>query len=258
MVRNTRIEALEATPRPIIAAGFDHPDGHVIAPHQHRRGQLLYAASGAVLLATAQGTWLMPPQHGLWIPAGVRHEVRMLGAVTLLNLYLEPEAAEGLPGRCQVVAISPLLRSLAAEAVDLPPEYDLEGRAGALMSLILHEIRRLPAVPLSLPLPSHRPLAARCRRFIARPTPHETIEDWCAALGLSRRSFTRLFRRETGLSFVAWRQRACLVVALPRLIAGDSVTAIAMDLGYENPAAFTTMFRRTLGAPPRRYLSQQG
>jgi AraC-like DNA-binding protein len=77
---------------------------------------------------------------------------------------------------------------------------------------------------------------------------------WSEPLGMSRRAFTRLFRRETGLSFVEWRQQACLIAALPRLSAGEPVTTVALDLGYDNPAAFTTMFKRVLGASPRNYL----
>ena len=46
-------------------------DGHVIAPHRHRRSQLLYGASGAVMVTTAFGTWVVPPQRGMWIPGGV-------------------------------------------------------------------------------------------------------------------------------------------------------------------------------------------
>jgi methylphosphotriester-DNA--protein-cysteine methyltransferase len=65
-----------------------------------------------------------------------------------------------------------------------------------------------------------------------------------------------LFRRETGLSFATWRQQACLVAVLPRLVAGEPVTAVAIDLGYDNPAAFTSMFKRVLGSSPRNYLKQ--
>ncbi len=258
MVRNTLVEVFDRIPRPIIALGNEYPNAHAIPAHQHRRSQLLYGASGAMIVATAQGTWVVPPQRGMWIPAGVVHDVRMLGAVSTRSLYLEPEAAAGMPDRCQVVGISPFMRSLLAEAVDLPVEYDPESRAGALMMLIQHELRQLPVLPLSLPLPARGPLADRCRCFLTKPSAHETIEAWSDGLGMSRRSFTRLFRRETGLSFAAWRQQACLVAALPRLVAGESVTAIAIDLGYDNPAAFTAMFKRILGSSPRHYLQQHG
>jgi AraC-like DNA-binding protein len=258
MPRNSRVELFDGVSRPLIAVGNDYADGHVIRPHHHRRSQLLYGASGALMVMTAQGSWVVPPQRGVWIPAGVTHEVRMLGAVSTRSLYLEPAAAEGMPNRCQVVGISPFMRSLLAEAVDLPVEYDPDSRAGALMALIQHEMRRLPVLPLSLPFPADGPLARRCRQFLRNPTPHETIDEWREALGISRRAFTRLFRRETGLSFVTWRQQACLVAALPRLVAGESVTAVAIELGYDNPAAFTTMFKRVLGSSPRNYLQRNG
>jgi len=57
------------------------------------------------------------------------------------------------------------------------------------------------------------------------------------------------------LSFAAWRQQACLVAASPRLLAGESVTTVALDLNYGSPATFTTMFKRILGAASRRFLS---
>ncbi|MGG2479228.1 helix-turn-helix domain-containing protein, partial [Rhizobium sp. BR5] len=79
------------------------------------------------------------------------------------------------------------------------------------------------------------------------------IDDWAAAMGISRRSFTRLFRKELGLSFVTWRQQACIFASLPRLAAGEAVTNVALDAGYENIPAFTTMFRRMLGSSPRAY-----
>ena len=122
------------------------------------------------------------------------------------------------------------------------------------MKLLQYEMQKLPVLPLSLPYPTHKTLAERCRQFLANPTVHQTIDEWCALLSISRRSFTRMFRQETGLSFVAWRQQACLLAALTRLAEGESVTTVALNLGYNNPAAFTTMFKRILGVPPRNYL----
>ena len=256
MVRKIPIDAVEDAPRSIVAVGNDYPDGHVIQPHRHRRGQLISSATGTLVLTTPQGTWVMPPQRGMWIPPDTLHDVRVMGTASVQSLYLEPAVTAGLPECCQVVGISPFMRSLISEALELPLLYDLAGRAGALMTLIQHEMHQLPVLPLSLPLPRRPDLAERCRAFLQEPKAHDAIGHWCVALGMSRRSFTRAFRQETGLSFVTWRQQACLVAALPRLAAGERVTTVAMALGYDNPSAFTIMFKRLLGVPPRSYLPQ--
>ncbi len=121
------------------------------------------------------------------------------------------------------------------------------------MPLLLAEVLRSPVVPLAVPFPKSPDLARHCHAFLDRPRPHDTIDDWCDALGMGRRAFTRAFRRETGLSFGAWRQQACLLVALPRLAAGEAITTVALDLGYDSPAAFSTMFKRLIGMAPNLY-----
>src|SRR6201996_4058941 len=257
-MRQMHIDMVDHLPRSIIAIGTHYPDGHVIKPHHHRRGQLLSGATGVVVLATPDGTYVMPPQRGMWIPPATEHHVRMVGAVRMQSLYLAPEAAAGMPARCQVVGISPFMRSLMTEALSLPIETDLDTRGNALMDLIGHDLHKRPVLPLFLRYPAEGARAARCRDFIRKPDVHDTIDEWAADLHMSRRAFTRLFRRETGLSFMAWRQQACLIGALPRLAAGEPVTSVAMDLGYENPAAFTLMFKRAFGSPPLRYLGLRG
>lgn len=253
-MQNVRIDQVDHVARPVVALGRVHPDGFVIDPHQHRRGQLLSAATGLIVLTTPTGTWVMPPQRGMWIPPSTEHSVRMVGEVSMQSLYLEPDAVPAMPAQCQVVSISAFVRELIGQAVSLPLEYDLDGRAGTLMALIQYELEQLPALPLSLQYPRHAGLADRCRTFVLAPKIHETIDVWCGALGMSRRTFTRLFRRETGMSFQSWCQQACLLSAMPRLAAGEPVTTVAIDLGYENPSAFTTMFRRSFGSPPLQYL----
>ncbi len=255
VVRGVDIRRVDHTPRPVIAFGDPFLNGFVIKWHHHRRGQLIVGATGLVVLSTSEGTWVMPPQRGMWIPPAISHQVQMVGDVFLLSLYVEPDAIEGMPTDCRIVATSPFLRSLIREAVDLPLEYDLVGRSGALMELVQHEMRQSPVLPLSLYFPTEGRLSALCRQFVERPNIHETVDSWADALGMSRRSFTRLFRREIGMSFITWRQQACLMCALPRLAAGQSVAAVASELGYESPAAFTLMFRRAFGSPPLAYLA---
>ena len=139
------------------------------------------------------------------------------------------------------------MRQLLLAAVDMPAQYDREGRDGALARLLLHEVDRAPALP---------PHPARARGwgvvpgFMAAPDIRSRPQDWAGRLHMSPRSFSRHFREHTGMSYAQWRQRACVVLALARLAAGDPVTVIALDFGYQGPAAFSTMFRRVLGAAP--------
>src|ERR1700722_980765 len=222
MAREIPIDSVDGVARPVVASGNDYPDGHRVKPHHHRRGHLISSATGVIVVSTAEGTWVMPPHRGMWIPPATQHRVQMVGAVSVQSLYIEPRAIPGLPNHCQVVGISPFMRSLITEALGVPLEYELEGREGALMQLIQYEMQRLPALSLSLRYPANGPLSALCRRFVQEPSIHATIDLWADALSMSRRSFTRLFRRETGMSFVAWRQQACLLCAMPRLAAGEA------------------------------------
>jgi AraC-like DNA-binding protein/mannose-6-phosphate isomerase-like protein (cupin superfamily) len=243
----------ESIPRPVLAIGHDYPASFELDRHHHLRNQLLYAEKGVVAVSTPQGAWTAPPERAVWIPAGTPHSVRMVGQVSTRSVLIDPAASPDFGDRCRVVGVSPLLRQLLVAAAFVPPVYDEEGRDGLVMRLLVAELAKAPMVPLSAPFPSSPALAARCHAFLVRPSAHDTIDDWSEAVGLSRRAFTRAFRRETGMSFAEWRQQACLLAALPRLAAGEPVTSVALDLGYDSPAAFATMFRRLAGVPPSRY-----
>jgi AraC-like DNA-binding protein len=246
-------DAFEATPRPVVSRGNTYPAAFELATHRHRRGQLLYASAGTIAITTPYGAWIAPPERAVWIPSGTPHAVRMIGAVMTHSVYIEPEVTGAAGEASRVIAVSPLLRALLVEAALVPREYDTGGRDGLLMALLVEEIARAPRVPLDLPLPTEPALASLAAHFLAHPNVAEGIDAWAQALGIHRRSFTRLFRRETGMSFAQWRQQACLLAALPRLASGSPVTEVALDLGYESATSFSTMFRRALGKPPSDY-----
>lgn len=239
--------------RPVIGVGNDYPPSFELARHTHQRGQFLHAITGAIAVSTPQGAWVAPPQRGVWIPAGTPHAVRMIGEVSTRSVMIGSAISGRLDSRCRVVEVSPLLSALLAEAAGIALEYDEGGRDGLVMRLAVAEVERAPLIPLAVPFPRSERLAAHCHAFLQEPTVKSGVDEWADALGLNRRSFTRLFRRETGMSFAEWRQQACLAMALQMLAAGKAVTEIAFDLGYESTASFSTMFRRVLGVPPSRY-----
>ncbi len=249
-----RLEWLEQSKGDVVAGLAHYPTGCHVPEHQHSLSQLLHAMTGVVMVSTKFGRWMVPPHHALWLPAGVRHAVDMHGDVAMHSIYVRPDAVEGLKNHLHVVALTPLMDTLIREVVASPSDEQASPRTTFMMGLLLHEIPKLEERPLGLPFPDDTRLAALCRGFLQDPSPRTNIDNWADRLGMSRRTFTRFFRRETGLSLSTWRQQACLLSALPRLSGGEAVTSVALDLGYNSVPAFTTMFKRMLGAPPRNYL----
>jgi AraC-like DNA-binding protein len=241
-------------PRAVVGVGNEYPASFELKLHTHRRGQLLHAAKGVIAVSTPHGAWVAPPERAVWIPEGTPHTTRTVGSVSTQSVMIAPGISASLGRTCRVIGVSPLLAVLLSEAVALPLAYDEEGRDGQVMRLLVMEIEHAPVMPLAVPFPAHSRLATLCQAFLERPDARSLIDDWADALAMNRRTFTRLFRRETGMSFVQWRQQACLAVALPLLAAGERVTSVALDLGYDSPASFSTMFRRALGVPPTRHV----
>ncbi|MBV8650867.1 MAG: helix-turn-helix transcriptional regulator, partial [Alphaproteobacteria bacterium] len=201
---------------PVGARASEYVNGSKVAPHYHTRAQLIFAASGMMRVATPVGAWIVPPLRAVWIPPGIEHEIWMVGAVAMRSLFVAPETAASLPVECGVIEVSPLLRALILSAAEEAPEEGGDAdavpgeRARLIMSLILCELRRAASVPLCVPLPREPRLLALCRALLENPAANDTLEMWAARSGASSRTLVRLFRRETGLSFGAWRQQARL------------------------------------------------
>jgi hypothetical protein len=189
---------VEHIPRPIVAVGNEYPPAFELDWHQHRRGQLLYASRGVVVVSTPHGAWVAPPERAVWTPGGCRHSVRMVGAVSTRSVLIEPHAPGSLGPVNRVIQMSPLLRNLLETACLIEPEYVIGSRDDLVMSLLMAELARAPTVPLAVPFPQSPEIAARCRAFLDQPTPQGNrpqLWDMAAAGMPARRAATTCRRR---------------------------------------------------------------
>lgn len=207
-----------------------------------------------LVCSTRDATYIVPPQRAVWVPKGVVHESRTRGHVSLRTLYLDDSIGAELPKSCVTIEVSALLRELIVEATRIPIEYDLDSRDGRLMTLIVDEICGARRAALQVPMPRHPQLVRVCHAILKDPAQNDVLDNWAVAAGMCRRTFTRMFRRETGVTFATWRQNARLMEAMSRLALGQPVTTVAYEVGYSSPSAFTAMFRRSFGVPPTQYL----
>jgi AraC-like DNA-binding protein len=243
--------------RPVAALADEYPAGYLDPRHSHTRAQLLYASIGVMVVDTDGASFIVPPERAVWVPAGTLHEVLCRSAVSVRTLYIDTSARPGLPRDCKVIEVSTLLRELIIEATRIPIEYDEHGRDGRVMALLLDEITATPAAPLHIPMPHNEHLVEVCRAVLADPAHQNTLDEWAERARMGRRTFTRLFRRETGMTFAAWRQHVRLMEALSRLAVGQRVTQVAFDVGYNSSSAFTAMFHRTFGMAPAQYFRSE-
>lgn len=241
--------------RPIVSFSTHRPAGHADPARMHDQPQVIFARSGVLSIVTKDSGFVVPQNKALWLPAGILHESCSRTDVSVTTFSIDTAGIDNLPPKARLFNVSPLLRELFIEAGSIALDYDLGGRDGLVMKLILDEIRVAPAVSLTVPMPSNKRLARICHTLLRDPALKHDIDDWAKSACMGRRTFTRQFRSETQMSFAAWRQQVRLIESLSRLAAGHSITEVALDLGYSNPGSFSVAFRRVFGLSPSEHLT---
>jgi AraC-like DNA-binding protein len=239
----------------IATLAYEYPPDFRVPEHSHGADQVIYAIRGVMEISAGQGFWLIPPHFAVWIPARTTHSIRMPGAVSMRTLYLRPGLASRLPGVCTVLNVTPLLRELIVEAVRLGHLRARNTLHCALRELILAELYNASSVPSFVTLPTDRRALAVAQAVMSNADASRSLSTLSAAAGASVRTVERIFRREVGLSFDSWRRQFRLMKAIELLVGGTTVKEVAFAIGYRQPSAFVEMFRETLGATPKAWVS---
>lgn len=164
--------------RPWLEAYADnYRNDEVVHPHCHTQAQLIHGVTGVMVVSTAQGSWLVPSGHALWVPAGTPHEIRMAGEVHMRTLFLMPEVEPSLGRTCQVIEVSALLRELIVAATLIAGEVN-SPRLQAMVEVIRMELLAAPVVAMHVPVPGEARLARLCTRFIRNPADDSSLESW--------------------------------------------------------------------------------
>ncbi|WP_028471018.1 AraC family transcriptional regulator [Neptunomonas japonica] len=246
----------QALQRPITVLNRSLLGKRAVKKHQHEWGQLIYATQGILSVITSSGRFIVPPEQAVWVPPLTDHEIITVNDVTLASFYISVDEILQLPQHCTVLNISHLLKALISEASTLSQTYDWSGKDGRLLRLIRDYLIEADNIALQLPYPKDPRLIQITMRLQDEPCNNNTLEDWGKQIGASSRTLTRLFIKETGLSYREWKQRLKLQIAISMLSEQHEISAISDHLGYESVSAFTYMFRKELGLAPSFYAAQ--
>ncbi len=236
---------------------YDYANGHFVEKHRHEQDQLIFAVNGVMTVQTSQGLFVVPASRAVWVPARIVHSIRMSGAVRMMTLYLKPRLTRQLPRECRVVNVSPLLREIVIHICARGTLTARKKSDAPWLAILLEQLARTKSIPLEVAIPRDVRALRVARAVMNDPSERRSLATLCKKSGASKRTIERNFQLETSMTFGRWRQQFALLHAIRRLAAGESVTSVALEVGYATPSAFIAMFRRALGKTPSHYFRDE-
>ncbi|OLL28407.1 AraC family transcriptional regulator [Burkholderia sp. SRS-W-2-2016] len=225
-----------------------------------RRARLIHVSDGVLTVRTEAGRWVVPPGRALWIVADTLHCLHAKRDVGFYSLHVAVDFAAGhgfdvesLPAQTGALIPDALTLALLSAAADFPSGQPLDEPARRLLQVLLDRIAILPGAGLGLNWPRDPRIQRIADSLGDNPAQTLVLDELAAAAGVTARTAARLFTRETGQTFGQWRQQLRLLAALEHLGAGESVSQVAVAVGYSDVSSFIAVFREAFGETPARY-----
>ena len=237
--------------------GLTYREVHVLGEHTHPWAQLIYAKTGLMHVETPSHAWFVPPTKAVWVPPGVTHRILFHGEVVMRTLYIAQPRAMPVQRSTTTLEVSPLLSHLIQHIQSIkmlnPNISQHDHLAGVLIDLIV----AAPEIDMALPCPKDARAVRLANYLRANPADKRDLNTLSKQFATSLRTMQRYFVNETGLSLDAWRQKARLIQSVTKLVSGASVTAAALDCGYDSSSAYIATFKKQFGVTPGRFQNDQ-
>jgi len=230
--------------------------------HANKDSRLIYIDSGALYLESKSITTLVAAKHAIWIP--LNQQVKLESKTTEIKLYiLSFDNEQMLDEPIKNVEIFPM-QSLGQKLILKLVEWEqLSSEMSELETASLLVIRLLipqwvqAKIPLLLPASNHPKLSPALSYVRENIQAHVALDDVAKFCSMSKRTLTRLFQQELGISFSTYIRLARITLALEMFNeSGASVSRVAFEVGYESITAFSNTFRLFVGVRPQEYLKK--
>lgn len=238
---------------PVLAENASIAQAHLIRPHQHIRGQFIFAVSGTINLMYQNKQWHFNRDKIAWIPSGYYHSVASTGPVEYRSLFIDASICAELSVHPAIFQLTSLIRALTKEAAIFSSHYRPETPESRLVTVLLDQLKILTPSSLNLPLPSDPRLRSAVHGLLDSPSIRFNAALLAEQCHMSTRSMERHFKSQTGISFGDWLRRLVLLKAIELIQDGSTIKKTALHFGYRNTSAFTAMFRRETGLSPTAY-----
>lgn len=217
--------------------------GHRAKFHHHKCGQMLYVHSGSTVLQLTERAWFVSEGDFCWIPSHAEHRGDAFGDFSACLWWGAEKIVKKMPSHpCLLEVPDASLRLLLSF-----PRKDTGKVPAHQVLALLGDVRPRQ---FSLAFPRSTPLQEVASEFVVSRDKICDLDRSSRKAGMSRRSFTRHFALETGVSFSSWVSLLRCRQATPLLRRGHSVDQISRTFGYKSSSAFIAMFRKSQHCTP--------
>lgn len=233
-----------------------------IPAHQHFKSQFLYVEGGVVYVDIAKKTYLLPPRHYMWIPAGIIHSIHPGSpGVTMRNLYFPKKNLESeFYNTLGIYPVNDLVLQMICFSNRWNGNIDVSDGTSFHFAIALKGV--LPEIspyrsPLAIPFARDKRLVRITKFMKANLSEPLAFLQIAQKFGLSERTLSRLFKDDTGFTFSQYFTLVKVIGALQLLPEGKSVKEVATAVGYSSVPTFSNTFYKLLGVRPSLYLNNR-
>ncbi len=194
----------------IATLAYEYVSRFQVPEHAHGSDQLIYAVRGVMEVSSGRNVWFIPPQFALWIPALTYHRIHMPEAVSMRTLYLRTSLAARAETDCAVLHVNTLLRELILEIVKVGELRVRDGYHCGLSDVLMRQLHEASTMPTMMTLPREERALAVARAILRHPAESRSMRLLCSEAGVGVRTMERIFLKEVGTSFEAWRRQVRL------------------------------------------------
>ncbi len=239
----------DAMKEPIIGIASELAQ-HDSGEHLHQKGQLLFAKSGTMRITLNNEMSILAPQRVAWIPPYCQHRVTLNEVVGYRSIYIDTHVFSHLPKKHTIWSSTPLLQAVLEKIAlsNWGSPWQSSSRERNWLNVLWDEIEDATIESMQLIYPQDSRLAKLL--LFTLPPPLQELTQY---IGASEKTITRIFQKETGLNYQAWRQQWRLLKAIELLHSTATLAQIAEALGFANDSAFAAFFKKMTGLSTRQY-----
>ncbi len=228
---------------------------HDSGSHQHDMAQLLFAPMGCMTISSVNQQSILPPTMAAWIPPHFAHRVIMRNVVAYRSIYFNPSLLPDDSFEFTILNVNGLLKELIERMSFWPWDMPIDLQQNTL-NLFWEEFHSAPKQNLTLFVPQDARIKPHVELWNQGKSLPSFLKEFAKEVGASEKTITRIFLKETGMTYQDWRQQWRLQKSIEWLAGGKNVRETAFDLEFSSDSAFIEFFKKYQRKTPHKYFNK--